>query len=105
MATELDAKLSELEAQHGGLVIARTPAGTLAFKRPTQAAFERFQDKMVKGGKESATARELCNSCLVYPTLDESYAVYERFPGLPPKVATQLSEMAGYDCEVEVKGA
>lgn len=96
-----DQKRAELEAEHESIATVETPDGTLAFRRPKAAEYQRFTDK-VGGGKTSAGARELASVCIVYPDKDSAKAILEKYPAVPVTVAEALNRLAGGDFEIEV---
>ena len=74
-----DAKIAELKQQHGpdlGLVTA--PDGSeLVFRAPKRLEYDQWYDKRNEG---SAPARQLAQSCLVFPDRATMIAVLDRYP-------------------------
>ncbi len=93
--------LSELKQEHGDLVVVETPDGTLGFRRPKLAEYQRFTDK-VGSQKTSAGAREICTACVVYPAKDEAKSVLDKYPAVSFTVAEGLNRLAGGEFEVEI---
>lgn len=103
-SADLEAKIAQLKAEHGAVVVIDTRFGRMVFKPPSQTDYERFIDKVVtdKGGK-SAAARELCQMCVVYPSLDEVRETFKKLPAIPLVVAPALVDLAGAELEVAVQ--
>lgn len=103
-SADLDAKIAQLKAEHGAVVVIDTRFGKLVFKPPHHADFERFIDR-ISSDKNSkiAAARELCQMCVVHPSLDEARVIFQRLPAIPPTIVVALGEIAGNDIEAVVQ--
>ncbi len=76
-------KIAELKVTHGDkLALVTTPLGEIVFKRPSRAVYDKWSDDNSSGKSRSATARELAQNCLVYPTFAEFTAILDELPGL-----------------------
>jgi hypothetical protein len=97
-------KLRELEAQYGGRLASTVSADgkLLAFRCPTLDEWEDYQDALGKK-RRGVCFRELAQVCVVYPTLEELQAVFEREPALATRISDGISSLAGLEAEVTVK--
>jgi hypothetical protein len=74
-----DAKIAELKQKHGNdLIMVTAPDGTeVVFRPPQRLEYDQWYDKRNDG---SAPARQLAQSCLVYPDRAAMAAVLDRYP-------------------------
>lgn len=83
-----------------------TPAGPLAFRKPGQADFERFTEKV--GGKETkgnmVACREIALCSLIFPDMAAAEAIFREYPVAPQKAAQGLQMLAGSELEIVTKG-
>jgi hypothetical protein len=100
-----DKLIKEATDQHGDVVVFKTPQGLAIFKRPSQADFEAYTDKIAGDSPLSAAARSLCYSCAVTPDLEGIKTIFAKSPALPLKVSRQLQTLAGSQLEGEIKKA
>jgi len=106
MDKETRKKLVEKYADEGGVAFLDLPrgAGTIAFKCPKQADYERFQDKFARNKGQSAAMRELVLCSMVYP--EDKIAggdLLKRFPAAYEPIVVKLQEMAGSEVSIELK--
>jgi hypothetical protein len=78
-----DKKIAELKAKHKDLQAVETPNGSLVFRKPSRAEYDRWFDKTQSTpGERTAAARELAQSCLVFPDRDGFIAILDEWPAL-----------------------
>lgn len=84
MAKLTDEKTIELKANFpGGLHLVQAPMGDFVFKKPARAAFDKWRDGLSDvSASRSALARELAQSCLVFPDYGEYLTQIDDQPGL-----------------------
>jgi hypothetical protein len=97
----------EFDAQHGDEWFELpTPAGALAFRKPSQADFERFTEKV--GGASMrgnmVACREICLCSLLHPDMPGAEAIFRAYPHAPQKAAAGLQQLAGAELEIVTKG-
>lgn len=104
MKPEERQSLVEEYRNKGGVAFLDLPEGTLAFKRPKQADYERFQDKLNRNKGESAAMRELVLCSMVWPKDKlQGGEILSAYPAVYNNIALKLQEMAGGDLEVQLK--
>ncbi len=84
MAKLTDEKITELKSAYpGGLQCVVAPMGDFVFKKPARAAFDKWRDGLSDvAASRSTLARELAQSCLVFPGYDEYLTQIDDMPGL-----------------------
>jgi hypothetical protein len=102
-AMEID-KLADLEAQHGPVDKAIRPIETLhgmvVVKRPAEMAYRKFSD-MEK--VTTSAARELAQSCLVYPDKEQWNRIVADEPAVIVRAANAACWLAGNRKELDEK--
>ena len=98
-------KIEEFKKQYPILTLVETEKGDLLFKKPTRADYDRWVDKHTYDkSNASANARELAQSCLVYPNRDGLLSVLEEYPAiLLNEILDALIGMAKGDKRASVK--
>lgn len=83
-----------------------TPAGALAFRKPSQPDFERFTEKVAGTATKGNTVacRELCLCSLLHPEMAAAEAIFRAYPMAPQKAAQGLQLLAGSELEIVTKG-
>jgi hypothetical protein len=97
----------QFDAQHGDEWFELpTPAGALAFRKPSQADYERFTEKVAGASNKGnmVACRELCLCSLLHPTFEAAAAIFEKYPHAPQKAAAGLQLLAGSELEIVTKG-
>ncbi len=96
---------ASLEKEHGSgnVIFAKTRFGTVAFKKPSQAEFDCFQDTSASGNR-SQKLRRFALDCLVYPDQNQALEIFKKLPALPTVAADEIVEMSGSTMEFEVLG-
>lgn len=106
MAKLTDEKTIELKANFpGGLQLVRAPMGDFVFKKPSRAAFDKWRDGLANvDNARSTLARELAQSCLVFPGYDEYLTQIDDMPGLSTGAFLEAcTEGTGFTDKLEVK--
>jgi hypothetical protein len=107
-----DETIKQLKAKHGeNLVVFPAEAGTLVFRKPTLAEFNRFIDESdAKEVTRSVALRNEAGACFVFPEAADGKpdrAFFERAldlePAIPLMVVDSLNEMAGVTAERRAK--
>lgn len=84
-----------------------TPAGALAFKKPSQPDYERFVEKVGKKDTKGdmAACREICLCCRIAPdSIEAAEAIFAAYPHAPQVAAQGIQALAGGDLEIVKKG-
>ncbi len=94
-----DKQVEELKARHGDNLVGLTASDgtTLVFKRPSRSDFDRWVDGQ---GRGTEAARELAQSCLVYPDRDGMISLLDRLPGVlmcHNGILDTITKSAGYE--------
>jgi len=108
-----EAVLEQLRQKHGYIAYCVTPADPskpaevqnklLAFRTPSQEEYEDWQEGMKKG-RMGPVFRTLCLRTRVLPEQEEQLVkVFEAWPGLPARLADEITDLGGADIEVNVK--
>lgn len=101
---KLKAELSKAHAATGGVAFLELPEGTLAFRCPKAADYERFQDKMARGKGESAAMRELVLCSMIHPNDKMAGSeLLKRYVAAIPRIIEVLQQMAGAEVTLELK--
>lgn len=84
MAKLNDTQIAELKSKYTGeLQLVSAPMGDFVFKRPSRAAFDKWRDGLSNvDNSRSTLARELAQSCIVYPDYGDYLAQIDDQPGL-----------------------
>lgn len=100
-----EAELNELKDKHGTIVAVEAPTGTLVFRKPKRAEYDRWFDKsQADKAKASEHARELAQSCLVHPSRDGFLAALDDCPSLLcGEVLTAVTSLCGLQTNYEIK--
>lgn len=79
-------------------------SGNHVFRKPSRGDYDRFVTEIQDPKRNSVSAmRALVMSCAVEPSGREAMAVFDEWPGLLDKVASQLIDLATPDVEITVK--
>ena len=83
-----------------------TPAGALAFRKPSQPDFERFTEKVAASTTKGnmVACRELCLCSLLHPDMAAAEQIFREYPVAPQKAAAGLQMLAGSELEIVTKG-
>lgn len=101
-----DEQKKSLKDKYGSFITAETPneSAILAFKKPTKPVWTAYQEGLAKETmSRSASFLSLALDCLVHPTLEEADKIFTEFPGMPTRIAGELSKMAGLSDELNIK--
>lgn len=95
---ELDAaKLAELEAAHGELVVCPTKACVCVFRLPKGAEYERFLGGLLDERKEQKVkaGKILAIATAVHPDRATFQAAIDRYPGIPSACMKPINKLMG----------
>jgi hypothetical protein len=90
-------KVAALKQTHGEIWEVDFPSAgfSVAFKRPSAAAYERYVGTMANDKSKVITAaRAMTFDVVVEPTGDALTALLDKFPGIVSKIASQASSVA-----------
>jgi len=102
--TENDKVFAELEAKHGECARLDFEGKLYAWRALTQDEFEEYRRRASKEGADIPVLnRELAQTSLVHPSLEEAQKFFQRKPIIPAKVSDKLAQMAGAEIEFTTK--
>lgn len=91
--------IRDLKTKHGDNLAAIDCGDVvLVFRGPTRDEFDRWFDR--SSNERTSAARELAQSCVVYPGLDDMRACLDRSPGLLMRkggILDVVTDLAGFD--------
>lgn len=99
-------KIAELKAAYpGALQHVAAPMGDFVFKKAPRAAFDKWRDGLANvDNPRSTLARELAQSCLVFPDYGEYLTQLDDMPGLSTGAFLEAcTEGSGFTDKIEVK--
>lgn len=106
-----DEEIEAFKQEHGDIVMITLPAHNgsdpqqLLFRRAVPKVWADYQESITKDpSKQNGTNRRLSYACVVHPSNSkELEEVFARYPALPTKIASAISNISGVGDEFEVK--
>jgi hypothetical protein len=91
-----DTKIADLKQAHGEVWEVDFPAAgfSVAFKRPSSAAFERLMGALTSDKPKLAAHRAFCFDIVVEPTGENLTALLDKYPGIAAKISNQGAYVA-----------
>jgi len=103
MKPEHKKALDALWEAHGKVAHAVIENTLYAFKAPSQDEWEEHQSRLEKEKLRGPVWRSLALLCCVTHTTEEIAELFEKYPGLPVRIADAISDLVGADIEFTVK--
>lgn len=89
-----DDQLEALRTEHGDVFTVDFEDHQVVFKRPSVAAYKRFQVTAYKKEETAKAAEDLSVDTIVFPAKDDLKKLVEVFPGVPEVVGLEGAKVA-----------